>query len=811
MRSKDSASMNDARRWPRGLCKVHRSLEARRGLDALKLVVEIKELDAVIAIAKAEMEGSASRTTWFGSHRGLPVKPSQIFSQGNRFWKLTILLLQRILEKSKHLRYLFITCFFLKSFSIRGKNSAAVLKPCKHPRGSTGYKANKILHKFRALEDRMCMLSHGLSTSTLRHNAWSPKLLHKIIVPVRAIPNVHNIVTCQVGQPKDAVLLSIKTCAVLLTRVYNSLQESPLILQCAPAVGLMVFAAWGVGPFLQLIRHVVFRRNAGNWKKSKTYYFMASYLRPIFLWVGAMLICRAFDPVVASSETNQAIKQRLLNFVRSLSTVLAFAYCTSCMLQQVQKSAMEHQNTLETRNLGFEFTTNALYTAVGVAVLALFVQLLGSSIQKGIFAGGFGTVLLTLVGREIFSNYMSSIMLHITRPFVANEWIKTKIDGYEVSGTVEHVGWWSPTIVRGDDREAVHIPNRKFTVTVVRNISQKTHWCIKTHLAISHLDVNKVRNIMADMRKVLAKNPHIEQQRLPRRVFLEEVNEDSQALMILVSCFVKTTHFEEYLCVKEAVLLDLLRVISHHRARLATPIRSLYKMHNDNEAQSVPFQENMAGRGAGVPDNRRFLLIESRTLNGEDEGKQQSLRSNQELNTSHTKVVASEAKDIEAGTILSKDTFKNDTSDAKGDHKQKEMDPVANDLKSKSSKQSSEVVETLPPKLHPEGLNSMGLNSNDKTLHGAASGKQASKDGKNGIKSSSEVHCSVTEIKRVKPDSTSRLDDELISDKGKQQGQGSSLPSPKSVRSTTSTSRLPLEENMPLGVALNGPKINSSN
>ena len=32
---------------------------------------------------------------------------------------------------------------------------------------------------------------------------------------------------------------------------------------------------------------------------------------------------------------------------------------------------------------------------------------------------------------------MSSIMLHITWPFVANEWIKTKIDGYEVFGTIE--------------------------------------------------------------------------------------------------------------------------------------------------------------------------------------------------------------------------------------------------------------------------------------------------------------------------------------------------------------------------------------
>ena len=28
-------------------------------------------------------------------------------------------------------------------------------------------------------------------------------------------------------------------------------------------------------------------------------------------------------------------------------------------------------------------------------------------------------------------------MIHATRPFVVNEWIQTKIEGYDVSGTVE--------------------------------------------------------------------------------------------------------------------------------------------------------------------------------------------------------------------------------------------------------------------------------------------------------------------------------------------------------------------------------------
>lgn len=41
-----------------------------------------------------------------------------------------------------------------------------------------------------------------------------------------------------------------------------------------------------------------------------------------------------------------------------------------------------------------------------------------------------------------------------------------------------------------------------------------------------------VQNIVADMRKVLAKNPQVEQQRLHRRVFLENVNPENQALSV---------------------------------------------------------------------------------------------------------------------------------------------------------------------------------------------------------------------------------------------------------------------------------------
>lgn len=51
--------------------------------------------------------------------------------------------------------------------------------------------------------------------------------------------------------------------------------------------------------------------------------------------------------------------------------------------------------------MGFEFAGKATYTAVWVASVSLFMELLGFSTQKWLTAGGLGTVLLTLAGREV--------------------------------------------------------------------------------------------------------------------------------------------------------------------------------------------------------------------------------------------------------------------------------------------------------------------------------------------------------------------------------------------------------------------------
>ncbi|KAL6864846.1 hypothetical protein ACP4OV_015997 [Aristida adscensionis] len=441
--------------------------------------------------------------------------------------------------------------------------------------------------------------------------------------------------------------------SLALTRSYDALLTNPATPFVIPAIGIIVFDLWGFLPLMRDIRNRFDVHRGNNWKKSRTYFVSTSYLQPLLLWIGVTLICRGLDPVVLPSVAGHAIKTRLITFVRLLSAVLIISYIFASLIRQVQKFLVDMCNPNDTRNMGFDFTFRALYTGVWIAAISLFMELLGFNTQKWITAGGFGTVFLTLAGREIFTNFLSSVMINATRPFVVHEMVDAKIDGVEISGVVEesiyqHVGWWSATVIRGDDGEAIYIPNHKLTVSILRNSSRRTHRRIKTYLAISHMDAGKIGIIVADMRKVLAKNPQIEQQRLHRRVFLEKIDPKNQALTIYISCFVKTVHCDEYLNVQEGVMLDLLRIVAHHKARLATQIRTVQKSYGNADFDNIPFGEDMYSRARGRP-----LLIDAsaRISDGKSKPRPASSREEHKVKTNGSSSVQSKSASPESVSL----------------------------------------------------------------------------------------------------------------------------------------------------------------
>lgn len=57
------------------------------------------------------------------------------------------------------------------------------------------------------------------------------------------------------------------------------------------------------------------------------------------------------------------------------------------------------------------------------------------------------------------------------------------------------------------------------------------------------------------MRKVLAKNPQVEQQKLHRRVFLENVNPENQALMVK-AYYIYSYSYRIYFCFNTIKIIE---------------------------------------------------------------------------------------------------------------------------------------------------------------------------------------------------------------------------------------------------------------
>ncbi|XP_021903346.1 mechanosensitive ion channel protein 3, chloroplastic isoform X3 [Carica papaya] len=523
----------------------------------------------------------------------------------------------------------------------------------------------------------------NLSSHAMRQDDGSIHLFNCIRGPIVPVSARCNVFLCRsiLAPGGGNEIPIVRSAAMLFSRSYDAFRGSPLVLRLIPAVGILLFATWGVGPLIRLGRIFFLNRTDVNWKKSRTHYVMTSYLQPLLLWVGAILVCRAVDPVVLPSEASQVVKQRLLNFIQSLSTVLAFAYCLSSLIQQAQKSFMETNTSSEARSMGFAYAGKAVYSAVWVAAISLFMELLGFSTQKWLTAGGLGTVLLTLAGREILTNFLSSVMIHATRPFVVHEWIQTKIEGYEVSGTVE----------------------------------------------------------------------------------------------ILVSCFVKTSHFEEYLCVKEAILLDLFRVISHHRARLATPIRTVQKMHREADLENVPFADIFTQASTYSP----MILIETSYKIKDDEKVKSSTHS---LQTNEEKDLKDEAPS---------------TSDPKADV---ESD-LASTLDSKREKvrSASSLKVAVPTSDFPSG--DLVLENSRQTiseeLRNESTGGGGTEDEKSGLNSDDSF-------------TTWNASEMSESGSGKSDNFSAGIPEKQDTErqiSSASVFRPPLDDNIVLGVALEGSKL----
>ena len=197
------------------------------------------------------------------------------------------------------------------------------------------------------------------------------------------------------------------------------------------------------------------------------------------------------------------------------------------------------------------------------------MQDFGISISGLLAFGGVGGLVVGLAAKDLLSNFFGGLMIYFDRPFKVGEFIKSP--DRNIEGIVESIGW-RLTIVRTFSKNVLYIPNSAFSNIIVENATRMTNRRINQVIGLRYDDLDKIPNIVDEVRVFLESHPAIDQTNKPV-VYFQSFSASSCDFFIYA--FTDTKDWREFLKVKEQVLFKTSEIIKQHDAAIAFPTMTI--------------------------------------------------------------------------------------------------------------------------------------------------------------------------------------------------------------------------------------------
>lgn len=207
--------------------------------------------------------------------------------------------------------------------------------------------------------------------------------------------------------------------------------------------------------------------------------------------------------------------------------------------------------------------------AIVITAVLAAMQALGFSISGILAFGGIGGIAIGFAAQGLVANLFGGLTIYASRPFKVGEWII--MPGNEVMGEVQFIGWRA-TRVMGFDRRPFYVPNALFNTAVVVNHSRMTARRIQEYLHLRYRDIDKVPAIVADANRMLAEHPGIQHDFF---VFQMDSYGDF-ALKLFLYAFTVGTGYNDYMIIKEDILLKIAGIVRQHGGEIAIPTSTIH-------------------------------------------------------------------------------------------------------------------------------------------------------------------------------------------------------------------------------------------
>jgi MscS family membrane protein len=205
---------------------------------------------------------------------------------------------------------------------------------------------------------------------------------------------------------------------------------------------------------------------------------------------------------------------------------------------------------------------------VAVLIVVEGARMLGLPVM-GLIAGlGVGGLAVALAAQSTIENFIGSLTIFADRPVRVGDFCRF---GEEL-GTVEQIGLRS-TRIRTLGRSVMTIPNAEFSRLKLDNFSLRDANLFRAKVSIRYETTpQQLRDVLARVRQLLLDHARVLEE--PARVRLAEFGPHSFQLEVFA--YVDSSDWNEFLGIREDLLLRIVDAVEAAGTRLAVPVQTTY-------------------------------------------------------------------------------------------------------------------------------------------------------------------------------------------------------------------------------------------
>lgn len=324
---------------------------------------------------------------------------------------------------------------------------------------------------------------------------------------------------------------------------------------------LAYFLSWGIIKIIEFLIPLVWRKA----RLERTAGIIKALALPIQIYLAVWLFVILSERVDISIIVRQSFSG--LTIIIGLIAFLLLLWRLADFISNFSKRRMSLRGNISGVSI-ILFLRRTAKVAIVIFGFIAILGILGVDVTAGLAALGIGGIALALGAQKTVENFVGSVTLIADQPIRVGDFCKVG----DTVGTVEQIGMRS-TRIRTTQRTIVTIPNGEFSSTRIENYAHRDRFLFNPTLEVRYETTpDQIRFLLVELRQTLYAHPMVNPD--PARVRF--VGFGAAALNLEFFAYINAANFDEYLEVKEDLLLRIMDTVALSGTDFAFPSQTLY-------------------------------------------------------------------------------------------------------------------------------------------------------------------------------------------------------------------------------------------